>query len=135
VGTGLGLSICYSILQEHGGNLLVQSEAGKGATFIMELPVLAEEVQAAPAAHFVARKSSYAVPRKELTTNLAQQIMHTPEPAVLVVDAQPNGTGGNGNGNGHAHHSSTTRAVSTQKPRILLVDDEPAIAGVLSELL
>ncbi len=38
-GTGLGLSICYGIVTEHGGKIYAESEPGKGATFIIELPV------------------------------------------------------------------------------------------------
>jgi PAS domain S-box-containing protein len=40
-GTGLGLSICHGIVTEHNGLLYAKSEPGKGATFIVELPVLA----------------------------------------------------------------------------------------------
>jgi len=39
-GTGLGLSICYSIMEEHKGKIWVESEAGKGARFIAELPIV-----------------------------------------------------------------------------------------------
>ena len=38
-GTGLGLSICYGIVTSHGGRIYVRSEFGKGATFVVELPV------------------------------------------------------------------------------------------------
>jgi len=38
-GTGLGLSICHGIATEHGGRIYVESELGKGATFIVELPI------------------------------------------------------------------------------------------------
>ncbi|MQY67507.1 MAG: hypothetical protein GH159_04245, partial [Dehalococcoidia bacterium] len=38
-GTGLGLSICHGIITEHGGRIYVKSELGKGATFIVELPI------------------------------------------------------------------------------------------------
>ncbi len=38
-GTGLGLSICYGIATDHGGRIYAQSELGKGATFVVELPV------------------------------------------------------------------------------------------------
>jgi PAS domain S-box-containing protein len=41
-GTGLGLSICYGIVTDHGGRLLAESKPGKGATFIVELPVNAK---------------------------------------------------------------------------------------------
>jgi signal transduction histidine kinase len=37
-GTGLGLSISYALVTRAGGQLTVQSEAGKGATFIIWLP-------------------------------------------------------------------------------------------------
>jgi len=37
-GTGLGLSIVERIVQEHGGNVTVRSEEGKGTTFIITLP-------------------------------------------------------------------------------------------------
>ncbi len=37
-GTGLGLAISYSIIEKLGGQLLVESEPGKGATFIILLP-------------------------------------------------------------------------------------------------
>jgi signal transduction histidine kinase len=38
-GTGLGLSICHGIITEHGGKISAESEVGKGATFIIELPI------------------------------------------------------------------------------------------------
>lgn len=37
-GTGLGLSITYGIIQKHNGIIDVESEAGKGTTFIITLP-------------------------------------------------------------------------------------------------
>ena len=38
-GTGLGLSICHGIVTEHGGKIYAESEPGKGATFVVELPI------------------------------------------------------------------------------------------------
>jgi len=39
-GTGLGLYICKQIIMAHHGNIWVESVLGKGATFIIELPVV-----------------------------------------------------------------------------------------------
>jgi signal transduction histidine kinase len=38
-GTGMGLTICRKIVERHGGSIRVESESGKGATFIIRLPV------------------------------------------------------------------------------------------------
>jgi signal transduction histidine kinase len=36
---GMGLSICKQIIEQHHGNILVQSEENKGSTFTVELPL------------------------------------------------------------------------------------------------
>jgi len=46
-GTGLGLAISYGIVKEHKGMISVESEAGKGTTFIVRLPVTSEETDLA----------------------------------------------------------------------------------------
>ncbi len=38
-GTGLGLSLSYDIVRAHGGEIMVQSEEGKGTEFIITLPI------------------------------------------------------------------------------------------------
>ncbi|GMV29265.1 MAG: hypothetical protein AMXMBFR59_13900 [Rhodanobacteraceae bacterium] len=38
-GTGLGLSVSYGIIQKHGGRIEVSSMQGKGATFVVHLPI------------------------------------------------------------------------------------------------
>lgn len=37
-GTGLGLAISYGIVQDHGGDIVVQSTHGRGAEFVVTLP-------------------------------------------------------------------------------------------------
>ncbi len=42
-GTGLGLYVCYQIVRQHDGEIDVYSQAGKGTTVIVKLPVSEEE--------------------------------------------------------------------------------------------
>jgi len=42
-GTGLGLSLCQGIISSHKGKIYAESTLGKGATFIIELPVVARQ--------------------------------------------------------------------------------------------
>jgi C4-dicarboxylate-specific signal transduction histidine kinase len=39
-GTGLGLSITYGIIKEHQGSIAVQNELGKGALFLIQIPLM-----------------------------------------------------------------------------------------------
>ena len=41
-GTGLGLTIAKQIVEMHGGRIWVESEPGRGASFLLQLPVRAE---------------------------------------------------------------------------------------------
>jgi signal transduction histidine kinase len=45
-GTGMGLAVTYSILEDHDAKVDVQSEVGRGTTFIVEFPPLSEQVPA-----------------------------------------------------------------------------------------
>src|SRR4029453_12102184 len=42
-GACLGLSVCYGIVAAHGGRIWAESQPGQGATFLIELPVRAEQ--------------------------------------------------------------------------------------------
>lgn len=52
-GHGIGLATCYAIMAKHRGTILAESEPGKGATFILYLPISrhpldSESTEAAP---------------------------------------------------------------------------------------
>ncbi|MCX5798833.1 MAG: ATP-binding protein, partial [Proteobacteria bacterium] len=42
-GTGLGLAISYGIIERHAGKIDIETKLGKGSTFIISLPVSADE--------------------------------------------------------------------------------------------
>jgi two-component system NtrC family sensor kinase len=46
MGTGLGLSISYGIVREHGGRIWAESQFDAGATFFVELPLVAPQPSA-----------------------------------------------------------------------------------------
>ena len=43
-GTGLGLSVTYGIIQEHAGNIRVESRPGEGTTFTLDFPMIRKGV-------------------------------------------------------------------------------------------
>ena len=72
-GSGLGLPIARSISEHHGGKLFVESEAGVGSTFIVELPLHVEEE----------------APPESQETKKPVPVDLTPGQTVLVVDDEP----------------------------------------------
>jgi len=54
-GTGLGLSICYGVVEEHGGHMYARSKPGKGATFVVELPIASDDQPVAEQAGSIKR--------------------------------------------------------------------------------
>lgn len=62
-GTGLGLSISYGIIKEHGGKIYANSISGNGATFTIDLPVVAGQEQT-PAAETNSEEINQIYPAK-----------------------------------------------------------------------
>jgi len=42
-GTGLGLSITYGIIKEHQGSITIENHPGRGAHFLVQLPLMASK--------------------------------------------------------------------------------------------
>ena len=42
-GIGLGLAVTHGIIEQHGGQIILESEIGKGTTFIVRVPMVKEE--------------------------------------------------------------------------------------------
>lgn len=75
-GSGLGLPIARSITEHHGGKLFVESEAGKGSTFVVELPLHLE------------KEESDETDESKPEVNLAERPLE-PGQTVLIVDDEP----------------------------------------------
>jgi two-component system, NtrC family, nitrogen regulation sensor histidine kinase NtrY len=50
-GTGLGLAIVQSVVSDHGGKISVQSQPGRGTTFLIELPRDRDKIQSSGQSH------------------------------------------------------------------------------------
>lgn len=50
-GTGLGLPVSQKILSEHGGQITVHSEAGRGCRFVLELPAVLPQAEPQTVSH------------------------------------------------------------------------------------
>ncbi len=84
VGTGLGLSIVYGIVQQHGGEISVRSQPGRGTTFLMELPVVA-----APPVNTEEGQSAPLLPAHVNAGDESGQPELVPRERILVVEDEP----------------------------------------------
>jgi PAS domain S-box-containing protein len=120
-GTGLGLSICHGIATEHRGRIWAESEPGKGATFIMELPVVTEAEQPKPSEPVVEEPEKVARARIPVVDH--EQIIRDFVKRVLAgeghkVDAVDNAV-------------DALKKIESQKYKLILVDIKmPGMNGV-----
>lgn len=73
VGTGLGLSIVYGIVQEHGGEVALDSQPGIGSKFSIEIPVVTPREQV----------------KGESQHRRLQRMPRRPKNRILVIEDEP----------------------------------------------
>jgi two-component system NtrC family sensor kinase len=138
-GTGLGLSISNTIMEEHRGRLLVESEVGRGTKFYVELPIVPcePETDAPPPATEETDAGDLPLPDRRL----GKQRSVTPQLAESPTDEEERP---------QVEESVRVETVAVTQPadripvtseprvdgaRVLIVDDEPGIVSVLQEVL
>jgi two-component system, cell cycle sensor histidine kinase and response regulator CckA len=83
LGTGLGLATVYGIIKQHGGNVLVFTEQGKGTTFKVYLPVSGK-----PCLEEETRKNESAALGKPETILLVEDDAQIRQFACTILDSQ-----------------------------------------------
>lgn len=106
-GVGLGLSICKQLVELHGGTIQASSKLGEGSTFIFTLPLADES--------FVEQKEISKRPTDKLSKLTIKETPIAMNQAMIK-----------------AFIESTT---STNKSKILAVDDDPVNLHVLTNIL
>jgi two-component system cell cycle sensor histidine kinase/response regulator CckA len=93
-GTGLGLTVAYAIVQEHGGRITINSDAERGASFAVELPVGAGTLKPPmprPVEHSTEAVAGSAVLVVEDEAALGAAVAESLQDAGFVVDRASDG--------------------------------------------
>jgi PAS domain S-box-containing protein len=120
-GTGLGLSLCYGIITEHKGKIYAENKTGKGAAFIVELPVVTEGKPPKPAEPVV-KKSKKAVKARILVVD-DEQVVRDVINRVLTGEGHKVETIDNA--------AEALKKIESQRYKLILVDIKmPGMNGV-----
>jgi signal transduction histidine kinase len=116
-GTGIGLSLVHQLVLLHGGVVRVESEEGKGTTFLVEIPK--------GYAHLPAESVSKDVASTKLSRHVSAHAVEVKR----WLEERPSLV--NGNEPSHPPPSSTDGL----RPRILVVDDNADLRRYIADLL
>lgn len=83
-GSGIGLSIAKEFVKMHGGNISVQSEIGRGSSFIIELPFTTNEAADELTIDF--SSTIYSEPEQQTMTDADEIVNGIDTPSVLLVE-------------------------------------------------
>jgi len=82
-GTGLGLSVSYGIVREHGGDIEVHSQLGKGTQFVLTFPVGAAAALRPPSGKRVVPAASVPATAAATTASAARMDVATSVPSAM----------------------------------------------------
>lgn len=87
-GTGLGLSVTRRLVELHGGTLKVESEVGKGSTFIFTLPIAKTQARTEPVKSIGSERLSSVIDTREVVSDVDNQMSaaKTEKFNILIVD-------------------------------------------------
>jgi signal transduction histidine kinase/ligand-binding sensor domain-containing protein/ActR/RegA family two-component response regulator len=158
-GTGLGLSICHGIITSHGGQISIDSARGRGTTMRISLPAYREAsgagaLTSVPAAAALEGAAS-AVVADEVDDSPMRPVSASSMSSAAAESAPRSSLSARGSGASaladaaasltgipaYIESSDPSLAVppvdpsAPPRPRVLVIDDEPAVGKVLARML
>ena len=121
-GVGIGLALAKELVDLHGGRLTVESEAGRGSVFALELPLGHDHV-----------KSDVLERRREFIDHAEAASREGPARAIEIVGKASNGPATPASA-APLRTSVPLPRVGSHRARVLVVDDEPDLRELVAGL-